>query len=67
MIVQLSTQVGHDGTLPCGCVQDWLVLCAELIVSIQQEHVTWTTPLFLPVEQPYMIRQLKASEKALFV
>ena len=35
-------------------IQDWLVASARRITSKQQIPVSWTTPLGLPVMQPYM-------------
>ena len=34
-------------------IQDWLSECAYLIAFVRQEHVSWNTPLGLPVLQPY--------------
>jgi len=35
-------------------IQDWLTECAKVISSDCRSNVEWTTPLGMPVEQPYI-------------
>ncbi len=44
-------------------LQNWLTLCAELVSKTSKKHMSWVTPLGLPVVQPYR-RQVNVYEKA---
>ncbi|XP_022917116.2 DNA-directed RNA polymerase, mitochondrial [Onthophagus taurus] len=46
-------------------IQDWFTECARLISSVCGENVEWTTPLGLPVVQPYF-RYKKLTQNAYF-
>ncbi|XP_053981123.1 DNA-directed RNA polymerase, mitochondrial [Hylaeus volcanicus] len=45
-------------------IQDWFTMCARVISSVCRENVEWTTPLGLPIVQPY-IKQQKYIKKPL--
>ncbi|XP_022226016.2 DNA-directed RNA polymerase, mitochondrial [Drosophila obscura] len=44
-------------------IQDWFTECARLISGVCSQNVEWTTPLGLPVVQPYNRQEIKHTSR----